>query len=107
MYYCTYSSKGEIEKFTFLAKKYSGKLLSYDYVEVHDGGRPDSPLVGRYCGSDLPPVYATSSNQAYIRFRTDYSVTRGGFRIRYEIGTYSHCQIVVCAMYVKLLQHFF
>ena len=59
---------------------------SYDYLEIRDGGRPDSPLVGRYCGSDLPPEYATSSNQAYVRFVTDYSVTRGGFRIRYELG---------------------
>ena len=55
-------------------------------MEIRDGGTPDSPLVGRYCGTDLPPEYVSSGSRVYVRFKTDYSVAHDGFRISYEIG---------------------
>ena len=61
-------------------------IRRYDFVEIRDGGTPDSPLVGRYCGTDLPPEFVSSGSRLYVRFKTDYSVAHDGFRISYEIG---------------------
>jgi len=58
----------------------------YDYLELRDGGRGDSPLVGRYCGSAMPPDFASSSNEVMLKFYADWSVTDDGFRVRYEVG---------------------
>lgn len=27
----------------------------YDYIEIRDGSRSDSKLIGRFCGDKLPP----------------------------------------------------
>ena len=51
---------------------------------MRDGGDSSAPLVGRYCGQESPPEFASSSNQVLVRFKTDWSVTHGGFRLRYE-----------------------
>ncbi|XP_062405884.1 inactive serine protease PAMR1 [Sardina pilchardus] len=43
----------------------------YDYVEVRDGDRMDSPLIGRYCGSESPPPIISSRNSLRIHFVSD------------------------------------
>lgn len=58
----------------------------FDFLEVHEGGEASGPLVGRYCGRDTPPGYVSASNSLYLTFRSDYSVSRSGFRIRYKTG---------------------
>ncbi len=70
----------------------------YDYLEVRDGGRPDSPLIGRFCGESLPLDFVSASNEVYMKFVTDYSVTHGGFRIRYELGEISVQPIVLSSL---------
>ena len=57
-------------------------------MEIRDGGSPNSPLVGRYCGGSIPPEYVSSGSRVYVRFKTDHSVAHDGFRIAYEIGKY-------------------
>lgn len=44
---------------------------SYDYVEVRDGLDEESPLVGRYCGYDIPEDIKTQSNKMWIKFVSD------------------------------------
>ena len=65
---------------------YRNVAIRYDFVEIRDGGTAESPLVGRYCGTDLPPEFVSSGSRLYVRFKTDYSVAHDGFRISYEIG---------------------
>ncbi|XP_041917184.1 inactive serine protease PAMR1 [Alosa sapidissima] len=43
----------------------------YDYVEVRDGDRMDSPIIGRYCGSESPPPIISSGYSLHIRFVSD------------------------------------
>jgi hypothetical protein len=38
-------------------------FFSFDFLEVREGGAPDAPLVGRFCGQSLPSSYASSGNQ--------------------------------------------
>ena len=40
----------------------------FDYLEVREGGRADGPLVGRFCGTQMPPEYLSNSNQLFVRF---------------------------------------
>ncbi|XP_043205584.1 cubilin-like [Amphibalanus amphitrite] len=51
----------------------------YDYLEVRDGSSPVSPLIDRYCGSQLPPAITASSNELFIKFYSDGEVHRSGF----------------------------
>ncbi|XP_041824165.1 cubilin [Melanotaenia boesemani] len=59
---------------------------SFDYVEVRDGNMEDDPLIGKYCGSTLPAPLRSSSNSMWIRFKSDSSVSRAGFRAVYTVA---------------------
>ncbi|XP_072401831.1 protein tolkin-like [Diabrotica undecimpunctata] len=52
---------------------------SYDHVDFYDGASPESPSLGRFCGSKLPHLIVASGNQMYMTFRSDASVQRNGF----------------------------
>ncbi|XP_049865550.1 cubilin homolog [Pectinophora gossypiella] len=56
----------------------------YDYVKIYDGPSQDSRFVGKFCGSTFPKSYTSSSNQIYIKFKSDHSMSADGFRITYE-----------------------
>nr|XP_046226989.1 cubilin [Scatophagus argus] len=64
----------------------SHSSCSFDYVEVRDGRTETDPLIGRYCGSSLPAPILSSSNFLWIRFRSDSSVSRAGFRAVYTVA---------------------
>jgi cubilin len=55
----------------------------YDFLEIRDGYGSSAPFIDYYCGSSLPGPITFSSNQAYVRFFTDSSVTDQGFTINY------------------------
>ena len=57
---------------------------SFDFVELREGEHEDSPLIGRYCGREIPTSYASQANTIFVRFKTDHSIGHDGFRIRYE-----------------------
>ncbi|CAH2008151.1 unnamed protein product [Acanthoscelides obtectus] len=52
---------------------------SYDHVDFYDGPSPESPSLGRFCGSKLPHLIVASGNQLYMTFKSDASVQRNGF----------------------------
>ena len=58
----------------------------YDYLEIREGGVAGGAVVGRWCGADTPPGYTSNTNSLYLTFRSDYSVSRSGFRLRYTTG---------------------
>uniref|UniRef100_A0A8C4D9G2 Cubilin n=1 Tax=Dicentrarchus labrax TaxID=13489 RepID=A0A8C4D9G2_DICLA len=64
----------------------SHSSCTFDYVEVRDGRTETDPLIGRYCGSTLPAPILSSSNFLWIRFRSDSSVSRAGFRAVYTVA---------------------
>uniref|UniRef100_A0A8C5HD89 Cubilin n=1 Tax=Gouania willdenowi TaxID=441366 RepID=A0A8C5HD89_GOUWI len=63
---------------------------SFDFMEIRDGGYETSPLIGRYCGSQTPPVLVSHSNRLWMRFHSDSSVTRPGFMAHWD-GTQTGC----------------
>ena len=58
---------------------------SYDWVEIYDGGNSSSTLIGRkLCGHKLPPPILSSTNEILIKFKSDNTVERTGYKIRAE-----------------------
>ncbi|XP_054756505.2 blastula protease 10-like [Lytechinus pictus] len=58
-------------------------LCRYDSVEVR---KDDINAIGeKFCGSTLPPVQISSSNQMLVSFTSDYSITGRGFKATYVI----------------------
>ncbi|XP_018014242.2 neuropilin and tolloid-like protein 2 [Hyalella azteca] len=55
-----------------------------DFLEIRDGQHGYSDLVGRYCGSDFPPIITSQDRHLWLRFRSDESLEYKGFRAVYE-----------------------
>ncbi|PVD35988.1 hypothetical protein C0Q70_02958 [Pomacea canaliculata] len=58
-------------------------ICAWDNIEVFNGIMPDSPRLGRFCGTNNPGVIESTGNTMRVRFRTDSSVSHGGFSARY------------------------
>ncbi|XP_033110748.1 cubilin-like [Anneissia japonica] len=57
----------------------------YDYVKVYDGASEADNELGTFCGSNHPLLPLSSSgNQMRVKFRTDFSVSGGGFQASYS-----------------------
>ena len=60
----------------------------FDYVELRDGGSMNAGLLGRFCGSTRPPTVTSTGQAMFVRFRTDSSVTRTGFKATVSFGRF-------------------
>ncbi|KAK4871991.1 hypothetical protein RN001_016115 [Aquatica leii] len=72
----------------FQLEPYPG--CTYDYLEIRNGGTSSSPLIGRYCGSDIPNEIPSHANQIHLLFHTDMSHEHKGFQIIWD-STATRC----------------
>lgn len=70
----TVSLKTETTKLFFLI----------EIVQIYSGHSTDSPLIGRYCGYNIPAPFISDSNELLIVFQTDWAIGYAGFHLRYE-----------------------
>ncbi|KAH9488058.1 Neuropilin and tolloid-like protein 2 [Bulinus truncatus] len=56
----------------------------YDHLEIRDGPFAYSPLIGRYCGFQFPPLVTSTGRHLWLRFRSDDLLQYGGFRAVYS-----------------------
>ncbi|GIX69294.1 cubilin [Caerostris extrusa] len=56
----------------------------YDYVELREGIRPETGVIGRYCGSSIPIGLITSGNTLNVLFHTDDRTNKEGFTLRFQ-----------------------
>lgn len=54
-----------------------------DHLEIYDSYDDVSGFVGRYCGDQLPDGFISTGNVMTLKFRSDSSVTAGGFKLQY------------------------
>lgn len=54
-----------------------------DFVEVRDGEYPDSPVLGTFCGSNIPSDTFSSGSYMLVQFRSDESMEKRGFVTSY------------------------
>uniref|UniRef100_A0A8C3CRJ2 Cubilin n=1 Tax=Cairina moschata TaxID=8855 RepID=A0A8C3CRJ2_CAIMO len=64
-----------------------------DYVAVYDGSDTHAPLLGKFCGSELPPNIKSSSNKLFLVFNTDFSGSGRGWKasFRETLGPQNGC----------------
>ncbi|CAH2222352.1 Hypothetical predicted protein [Pelobates cultripes] len=63
----------------------------YDFLHIYDGVDSLSPLIGSFYGSQLPDRIESSSNSLFLAFRSDASVSSGGFVIDYTENPRESC----------------
>ncbi|XP_041935691.1 neuropilin-2-like isoform X1 [Alosa sapidissima] len=57
----------------------------YDWLDVWDGLPQVGPLIGRYCGTKIPPEIQSSTGLLSLTFHTDMAVAKDGFSARYNM----------------------
>jgi Zn-dependent metalloprotease/chitodextrinase len=55
----------------------------YDFLTIFDGVNTSAPMIGSYTGAALPPTITSNSGTLFLRFVSDWSVTRPGFEATY------------------------
>lgn len=60
------------------------KKCKFDYLEIRDGGYVSSPLIGRFCGTDIPRQILSQSNNLYLEFGSDNLDSGKGFQIYWD-----------------------
>ena len=60
----------------------------FDKLEIFEGtwNDADEGLIGRYCGTQMPPVITSQSNVVSIKFTTDWSASEEGFQLTYKLS---------------------
>lgn len=58
--------------------------LSFFY---RNGGTDRSPLVGTFCGTDIPKTIRSHANQLYLHFLSDSSINYRGFELRWDASS--------------------
>uniref|UniRef100_A0A8C8X7H2 Metalloendopeptidase n=1 Tax=Panthera leo TaxID=9689 RepID=A0A8C8X7H2_PANLE len=61
-------------------------VCKYDFVEVRSGLSPDARLHGKFCGSEMPEVITSQSNNMRVEFKSDNTVSKRGFRAHFFSG---------------------
>uniref|UniRef100_H2ZK52 CUB domain-containing protein n=1 Tax=Ciona savignyi TaxID=51511 RepID=H2ZK52_CIOSA len=57
----------------------------FDYLQVFNGPTTILGSIGKYCGSTNPSTITRTTSYMSMKFKTDGSVTRSGFNVRYSI----------------------
>ncbi|KAL2076523.1 hypothetical protein ACEWY4_027881 [Coilia grayii] len=57
----------------------------YDWLEIYDGLPQVGPLIGRHCGTKIPPEIQSSTGILSLSFHTDMAVAKDGFSARYNM----------------------
>ncbi|XP_053549170.1 CUB domain-containing protein 2 [Bombina bombina] len=55
----------------------------YDHLSVYDGDLEQSTLLGRWCGSEIPPPLVSSKNKLLLVLVTDRDTANKGFLVSY------------------------
>lgn len=69
----------------------------FDGLEIRNGGNIFAPLLGKFCGIDIPPPLKSFGNQLFFKFTSDSSRGGKGFEIEWD-GTSTGCGGVVSTM---------
>nr|XP_040141304.1 membrane frizzled-related protein isoform X3 [Ictidomys tridecemlineatus] len=57
----------------------------FDYVEVYETSSSGAlSLLGRFCGAETPPHLVSSHHELAVLFRTDHSISSGGFSATFK-----------------------
>lgn len=58
----------------------------YDYLQIRDGPNETSPVLGRFCGGELPGELKGNSSELTIQFASDKDTNKPGFYLNFFSG---------------------
>ncbi|XP_017012897.2 cubilin homolog [Drosophila takahashii] len=61
---------------------------SADYLEIRNGGADTSPLIGRFCGGNIPARIPSFSHEMRLHLHTDSAINGRGFRLRWRVAAF-------------------
>nr|XP_015204236.1 PREDICTED: CUB and sushi domain-containing protein 2 isoform X1 [Lepisosteus oculatus] len=64
---------------------------NWDSLEVFDGGDNTDTLLGSFSGTTVPALLNSTSNQLYLHFFSDISVSAAGFHLEYKTVSLTSC----------------
>lgn len=70
-----------------------------DFTEVYNGIASWSKIIGRYCGSVIPPAITSDSNKLRIEFHSNTQYAGRGFDAMYSLKAIGEQGIYVCYYY--------
>lgn len=70
-----------------------------DFTEVYNGIASWSKIIGRYCGSVIPPAITSDSNKLRIEFHSNTQYAGRGFDAMYSLKAIGERGIYVCYYY--------
>ena len=87
---CTWLIQVEEDSTIFLAFNSFNTESCCDVLFIYDGPNSNAPLIGEYRGDISPDVILSSSNELFLEFTTDGSVTRAGWSVSYtcDVGSF-------------------
>ncbi|KAJ8334650.1 hypothetical protein SKAU_G00402890, partial [Synaphobranchus kaupii] len=71
---------------------------NWDSLEVFDGGDNTDTMLGSFSGTTVPALLNSTSNQLYLHFYSDISVSAAGFRLEYKTVSLTSCPEPVLPM---------
>uniref|UniRef100_A0A672MSI3 CUB and Sushi multiple domains 2 n=1 Tax=Sinocyclocheilus grahami TaxID=75366 RepID=A0A672MSI3_SINGR len=71
---------------------------NWDSLEVFDGGDSTDTMLGSFSGTTVPALLNSTSNQLYLHFFSDISVSAAGFRLEYKTVSLTSCPEPVVPM---------
>ncbi|KAK3591496.1 hypothetical protein CHS0354_031603 [Potamilus streckersoni] len=66
-------------EFAHFDLEHHGQCL-WDHLSVYNGDSDSSPLVGTFCGTDLPSSVVSSTNSIFVKFVSDSFTSNSGFQ---------------------------
>ena len=57
--------------------------FDWDTMSVYDGPDESSPLIGKYCGVNVPQYFRSTKESLFVVFKSDVSITYKGFEAAY------------------------
>ncbi|XP_054992155.1 CUB and sushi domain-containing protein 1 isoform X1 [Sorex araneus] len=64
---------------------------NHDYLEIQNGPFHTSPMIGQFSGPDLPAALLSTTHETLVRFSSDHSQNRQGFKLAYQAYELQNC----------------
>lgn len=68
------------------------------FYQVFDGIESNTSIVGKYCGSQKPPLIVSTINQLHLKFVADDSIESRGFKANYTFFSTSENLIYIVSL---------
>ncbi|KAM7443302.1 Bone morphogenetic protein 1 [Porites harrisoni] len=78
------TTSGRTINLEFLSFDVGGSRPCNNSVSVYDGQTYKSRLIGKFCGSSVPPLVRSSSNYLLVKFHSDEGTPYKGFSARWD-----------------------